>query len=192
MPRTREQFAEMKDEKRASILKAALPLFSLNEKVSIDAISEKAKCSHGIVYHYFKNTEQIYDRLLATPSYIKLHESLFNLPDGSNYEKIEHVLSVLLDVSQKDIEKVCYLNIIIKSRDKNSFYTLFTKLVKDGQLAGSIIGGEPTQLTESIFLLLKGVYLSLILEKHPIVRVPSLETVMQLLRKPSNFGRQIL
>ena len=192
MPRTREQFSEMKEERRSSIMAAALPLFSLYEKVSIDMICEKAKCSHGIVYHYFTNVNQIYDRLLKSDANLELKNKLFFFDGGSSYEKIEQVITVLLDVSKEKFENVCFLNIMIKSRDKDSVYSLLTKLVKEGQSAGTIIGGEPSQLVESVFLLLKGLYLSFLLEKHPVVKVPLLETVMQLLRKPSTFSRQSL
>lgn len=191
MPRTREQFAEMKDERRNSILSAALPLFSLNKKVSIDAICEKAKCSHGIVYHYFRNTDQILEKLLKNPVYLDLNDRLFSNNGGSSYERIENILEVMLDVSQSKFENVCYLNMIIKNNEKTSLRFLLAKLVKDGQASGTIIGGEPASLVDSVFLLLKGVYLTFLLEKRPEIRVPSVETVMQLLRKPSNFSRQI-
>ena len=192
MPRTREQFSEMKDERRSSILKAALPLFSLNKKVSIDAICEKAKCSHGIIYHYYRNTDQILDILLRSETYCRLKEALFVEEDTSSYERIEHIISVLVDVSEKKFENVCYLNIIIKEREKTSLYMLLVKLVKDGQISGSIVGGDPYQLVDSVYFLLKGLYLTFLLEKHPDIRVPSVETVMQLLRKPNTFSHQIL
>ena len=192
MPRTREQFSEMKDERKSSILKAALPLFSLNKKVSIDAICEKAKCSHGIIYHYYRNTDQIYDTLLRSDSFKNLQNRLFNLPEGSSYEKIEQIIKTLLDVSEKKFENVCYLNIIIKDREKNSLFMVLSKLIKEAQGSGSVIAGDPVALTECTFLLLKGLYLTFLLEKHPDIKVPSLETVMQLLRKPTSFSRQIL
>lgn len=192
MPRTREQFTEMKDERRNSILKAALPLFSLGPKVSIDAICEKAKCSHGIVYHYFTNTNQILEKLLKSSTYVELRDRLFAQPSGSSYEKIEQIISVLLDVSLKKFENVCYLNMIIKEKEKGSLYLILCKLVKDGQSAGTIIGGEASQLVDAVFLLLKGIYLTFLLEKHPDIKMPSLETVMQLLRKQTTFSRQTL
>ena len=191
MPRTREQFSEMKDERRTAILKAALPLFSLGQKVTIDMIADKAKCSHGIVYHYYKNVDQILEKLLKASTYVELRENLLKA-EGSSYEKIEHIISILLDVSKEKFENVCYLNMIIRENDKTSLRFLFTKLIKDGQTAGTIIGGDPSQLTDSVFLLLKGVYLTFLLEKHPDIKVPSSETVMQLLRKPTSFGHQIL
>ncbi len=192
MPRTREQFQEMKEDRRNSILVAALPLFSLNKKVSIDMICEKADCSHGIIYHYFKNTDQILEKLLKNPTFLNLQAKLNGIKGGSSYEKIEEMLSILLDVSSDKFEAVCYLNMIIKNNDKTSLRATLTKLIKDGQAAGTIIGGEPAQLVDSVFLLLKGLYLTFLLEKHPDVKVPSVETVMQLLRKPTNFSRQTL
>ena len=191
MPRTREQFSEMKDERRSAILKAALPLFSLGQKVTIDMIADKAKCSHGIVYHYYRNTDQILEKLLKSSTCVELRQLLFNV-EGSSYEKIEHIISTLLDVSKEKFENVCYFNMIIRETDKTSLRFLLTKLIKDGQTANSIIGGDPNQLVDSVFLMLKGIYLTFLLEKHPDIKVPSCETVMQLLRKPTNFGRQIL
>lgn len=191
MPRTREQFSEMKDERRSAILKAALPLFSLGQKVTIDMIADKAKCSHGIVYHYYRNTDQILEKILKSSTYVELRQLLFNV-EGSSYEKIEHIISTLLSVSKDKFENVCYFNMIIRENDKTSLRFLLTKLIKDGQTANSIIGGDPNQLVDSVFLMLKGIYLTFLLEKHPDIKVPSCETVMQLLRKPTNFGHQIL
>ena len=192
MPRTREQFSEMKDERKSSILKAALPLFSLNKKVSIDAICEKAKCSHGIIYHYYRNTDQILDTLLKSATYVDHKNRLFNPDEGSSYEKIEQIISILIDVSEKKIEHTCYLNMLIKEKDKGSLFQHLTKLIKEAQISGTVVAGDPIELVNSLFLLLKGLYLSLLLEKHPDIKVPSLETVMQLLRKPTSFSHQIL
>mgnify|MGYP003320911074 CR=1 FL=1 len=188
MPRTREQFSEMKDERLNSILGAALPLFSMyGKKVSIDAISAKAKCSHGIVYHYFKNSEEIYEKLLNSSTFVELNNRFANITEGSSYEKIEEIMSVLLDVSEAKFENVCYLNIIIKNEDKNSLFATLVKLVKEGQNSGKIIAGEPAEVVNTVFFVFKGIYLSFLQEKHPNIKVPSLENVMQLIRKPVLF-----
>ena len=131
------------------------------------------------------------EKLLKNPVYLDLNDRLFSNNGGSSYERIENILEVMLDVSQSKFENVCYLNMIIKNNEKTSLRFLLAKLVKDGQASGTIIGGEPASLVDSVFLLLKGVYLTFLLEKRPEIRVPSVETVMQLLRKPSNFSRQI-
>lgn len=188
MPRTREQFSEMKDERLNSILGAALPLFSLyGKKVSVDAISNKAKCSHGIVYHYFKNSEEIYQKLLKSSTYVELLNRFSKVTEGSSYEKIEEIMSILLDVSEAKFKNVCYLNIIIKNRDKNSLFFQLARLVKEGQNSGKIIAGEPEDVVNTVFFVFKGIYLSFLEEKHPDIKVPSLENIMQLIRKPILF-----
>lgn len=188
MPRTREQFKQMQDDRVNSILLAALPLFSLNDrKVSINEICDKAKCSHGIIYHYYKNTDEIYDKLLTTSTYVELKEKILNINSGSSYEKIEQIMSYLIDISKDQFEKACYLNILIKDTSKNSLYSKLVTLIKEGQNSGKIIGGEPSDIVNCVFVLLKGIYLSFITEKHPNVKVPSLENLMQLIRKPLSF-----
>ena len=67
----------MKDERKLSILESALPLFAIHGKdISIDMICQKAKCSHGLAYHYFKNVDQIYNELLSSETYKSLYSSL--------------------------------------------------------------------------------------------------------------------
>lgn len=188
MPRTREQFSQMRDETEASILKVSLPLFSLgSRKVTIDLIAEKAKISHGLVYHYFKNTDEILNKLMKSSTYVELLEKLMNPAEGSNYEKIEEIVTNLLNVSVAKMDKICYLNMILKNTDKNSLYSLLVSLVKNAQKAGQIVGGEPENIVQTIYFLFKGIYLSFLTEKHPNVKVPSVESVMQLIRKPISF-----
>ena len=77
----------MKDERKLSILESALPLFAIYGKndVSIDMICNKAKCSHGLVYHYFKNVEQnaivlrVYAKFIMMLVYLLLFLNLFNI-----------------------------------------------------------------------------------------------------------------
>ena len=59
--------AEQADATRRNILNAALDLFELYgiENVSIAEIAEKARCSPGNIYHYFKNKEDIIRQTLG-------------------------------------------------------------------------------------------------------------------------------
>jgi AcrR family transcriptional regulator len=62
---------------RARILKAATDLFTrcgLNG-ASLDDISRKAGVNRGLIYHYFKTKEMLFDQVLARPlaSYIQSH-----------------------------------------------------------------------------------------------------------------------
>ena len=94
---------------------------------------------------------------------------------------------MLLDIKKDDFEGICYRLILLRDESKTSPFSKLCSLIKDGQNAMSIIGGEPIEIVNNIFALLRGVYLPLILEKHPSVQVPSVEMVMQLIRKPLSF-----
>ena len=106
--------------------------------------------------------------------------------------EVNRQLKLNLTILTERVEKVCYLNMLIKQKEKGSLFAHLVKLVKEAQASGLVVAGDPSQLVESVFLLLKGLYLTFLLEKYPDIRVPSVETVMQLLRKPTNFSRQIL
>lgn len=61
MPRTEEQFTEIRETRRKEILDAALEVFSEvgYHKASINNIAKRAKISKGLIYNYFESKEQI-------------------------------------------------------------------------------------------------------------------------------------
>jgi len=61
MPRTFKENEKVKEERRNRILNISLKLFANlgYENVSMDMIAKKAKCSHGLMYHYFKDKNEI-------------------------------------------------------------------------------------------------------------------------------------
>ncbi len=66
MPKTREQCEEIKDERRQSIIKTCVVLFSYHEykSISVDVITKAVNCSHGLFYHYFNSKEHVFDATL--------------------------------------------------------------------------------------------------------------------------------
>src|SRR5262249_55749560 len=58
-PRTAQQFARMRDERRDEILRAALGVFARRglEATRIADIAEAANMSHGLIYRYFTSKE---------------------------------------------------------------------------------------------------------------------------------------
>lgn len=70
MPRSKEDFQEVQEKRVTDILNSAIHLFALNgyDSVSIDNITEDAKCSHGLFYHYFNSKEDLFHSMM---DYIK-------------------------------------------------------------------------------------------------------------------------
>lgn len=60
-PRSPEQFAEIREERRHQILDAALHVFAEDSYhgSSMAAVAKKAKISKGLIYNYFKSKEEI-------------------------------------------------------------------------------------------------------------------------------------
>ena len=186
MPRTPIQFQQMKDERKLSILENALPLFALNGKdgVSIDMICQRAKCSHGLIYHYFKNTKQVYQELLTSSTYQSLIESLnsFNAESDVNLT-FEKLTKQLQDVVKESRFAVCFALIIISDDGKKSLYSNLLKLVSKGQKEGVVTGGNPVDILDTYFLVFKGLYQSILNQKHPKIRVPSIDNILKIIRR---------
>lgn len=185
MPRTPLQFKQMKDERKLSILECSLPLFAIHgvSNVSIDMICNKAKCSHGLVYHYFKNVEQIYRELLASETYLNLlKEFEINLEDEA-YPQIEKIVYKFLSLINEGKEIISFALILISNEERKSFYSSFVKLVGNGQKEKTITGGKPEDIVSTFFFTLKGIYQTKLNQKHSNVRVPSIDNVLNIFRR---------
>lgn len=184
MPRRPLQYKQIKDERKFSILESALPLFAIyNKDVSIDMICQKAKCSHGLVYHYFKNADQIYNELLKSDTYNDLLNSLLINPDEEAYPQITNLVRQLLDIINDSKVTISFALIIIANKDKKSFYDNFCKLVQKGQKEGAVTGGVPSDIVSTFFLTLRGLYLTLLNQKHPDIKVPSIDNILQIFER---------
>jgi len=66
MPRTAEQYEEIRKEKKQLIMDSALELFANNgyASTSISQIAEKANISKGLMYNYFSSKEELLQSIL--------------------------------------------------------------------------------------------------------------------------------
>lgn len=60
-PRSKEQFKNIRQERKQQILDAALEIFAKNgyHKASISQIAKEANISKGLLYNYFRNKEEL-------------------------------------------------------------------------------------------------------------------------------------
>ena len=68
MPRTKQQFEEIRGKKKALILDTALKLFATEgyHTTSISKIAAKAKISKGLLYNYFKSKDDLIIEIVNT------------------------------------------------------------------------------------------------------------------------------
>ena len=68
MSKFKNDFSTQKEARKNDIVQAALKVFC--EKgyggTTINDIVKKAKCSHGLFYHYFKNKKELFDAVCET------------------------------------------------------------------------------------------------------------------------------
>ena len=181
MPRSKEQFDLMKNKRRDSILESALILYALNgDKLTIDQIAKKAHCSHGIVYHYFKNVDEISSFILNQKEYKDFKNSLRN-NTNDKYQALNSCALKLLDI--KDIKQAAMATLLLKERGKNSLYEYFLYLIKEGQLANAVVGGDPKDIAMTYFNYLSGQYLNQLYYKKSDFYRPNYDNVLKIIFK---------
>ena len=117
MPRTEEQFHEIREKTKTQILNSSLKLFA--EKgfngTSISDIAEDANISKGLIYNYFESkaaiAESIYKKLLS--EFMQFFEPIKTNSDPS--EKLQSILTETINYTKKnkDIWKL-YLGFMLQ------------------------------------------------------------------------------
>lgn len=183
MPRSKEQFNLMKMERREALLSASLFLYATQGgKLTIDEIADKAKCSHGIVYHYFANVEEVANKLLSSKIYVNILEN-FAKPHKFLFARDELRRIVEGLISLEEPKEMLYAVVMFNDDSKKSFKANFIKLIERGQKDSEVTGGNPEDIANCIIYLLKGYYLDCIQNKNKNTSKLSLDNVMELLRK---------
>lgn len=186
MPRTNDINKQIKDERKQSILSAALPLFALyGDKVSVDMICEKAKCSHGLLYHYFRDANNVLFNIKKQSSFVELKNELLNTVDNGSpidsiYQILQHTNSAILK-SKTDTFSMLYL--IINDDDKSSYKSTLVELVKKGQSAGQVVAGKPVDIVNVYINQNNGVLLKKLLQKSYKIEVIPVDNLMQIFIK---------
>ena len=108
MPKSKEQFEKIKEERKNSILNAALYVFALNgyDAVTSDSITTKADCSHGLLYHYFKTKDDLFVAVLEKAKKIVYEDILINVDKNQGSTALlKGVLNAYLDALKSPDDK---------------------------------------------------------------------------------------
>lgn len=160
MPRTPEQNANIRDKRKAKIMKKALRLFAINgfDNVTVDDITEEANCSHGLFYHYFGTREDIYNELMKVK---KEHYSKYDAPldeafaaGGSKGIEILCNYIEMMNSANEDAIYYSRLKIISGFATKTKESALIgydyldgiVKLINEGQADGTVRDGNSKQM----------------------------------------------
>ena len=171
-PRTDEQNAQIKDERREQILKAALKVFALRgfAATKISDIAKEAHLSHGLVYHYFASKEEIFFELVHTAVYYSgqslLMVDAMPLPP---IEKVRQTAKYIMSGIEMGQETSYFFLIVTHAammenspeRDRslgNSFVSIdtMTKILREGQELGQVREGDAAGMAMMFFSAIMG------------------------------------
>ena len=173
MPKTKEQFEQIRNERINTILESALTLFAYKgyDAVNLDEVTKEANCSHGLLYHYFKGKEELYQAVLERIVYPKSSEAFINVDRN---QKAKFVIQDMLEVTIKlfkspndENAQILYLLLnthlqkslkVIKKTESGHTY-LFSwaeEMIEKGKQEGDFKDYSTNELAIALLSLLKG------------------------------------
>jgi len=100
MPRTEEQFQQIRDTTRNLILSNALELFAEQgyKGTSITDIAKKAKVSKGLLYNYFSSKQELMEKVVGI-LLVEIENTMKVLDTKKDpFEKIQQLIDVMFDM----------------------------------------------------------------------------------------------
>ena len=173
MPRTPEQNNLIKGKRKNRLLEVALLVFAKQgyDGVAIDDITAKAKCSHGLFYHYFNTKEEVFAAvankfIVGNQHVLPLKRAkelggtegikLLVQTAGHFHEfSLNDVLANIVAFSLTNARKLTAVPEGLEVKDYQ-FVTIFASLVRQGQEEGNVIDGDPKQIALSAYDMLYG------------------------------------
>ena len=176
MPRTQEQFELIRTERMNIILTSAMYLFATKgyDSTTLDEIAKDAGCSHGLLYHYFKDKYTLYDYLVNNvvfPMIVKLLKSVnraqkakFVLYDSLNAilnalksddDQYSWATNLLISIDLSIVEGT--KSIRVSKQTNKKVFTWLSTTIERGKLEGDFSNEKNTrEVTAAILCFIKG------------------------------------
>ena len=171
-PRTDEQNAQVRDERREQILGAALKVFAQRgfAGTKIGDIAKAASLSHGLVYHYFASKEEIFYELVTLA--VKASGDSLLMVDAlplSPIEKVRQTAKYIMGGMAAEQESSYYFLIVTHAavmeqspeRDRcllgaDVAVNTMAKILREGQQLGQMREGDPAGMSIMFFSAIMG------------------------------------
>lgn len=198
MPRSKEQYEQIRNERINQILNSALYLFVMKgyEATNLDEVTKLANCSHGLLYHYFKGKDELY---IAVINQIVAPFMKDTIKDIDFNQKAKFVVHDLLDAILKKIKAVddrnawniySFLNIhlqknlFVKNKnDKTQAFLQVLDLIKRGQEENDFNLNPPEEIAISVLSTIKGLAYTRIHIGYKRFHCPNSDIIMRMLYK---------
>ena len=176
MPRTEEQNEIIRNERISKILLASLYLFAKKgyDGTTLDEIAKVAGCSHGLLYHYYKDKYNLYYHLINKVAFPLVKERILSVNVN---QKAKFMLRDIFNAFIKELkstdDKYCWaVNLLISveisvvegtktvrvSKEKNDkIFQWFNGIIEKGQQEGDFSTAKNSrELTAMIIYIMKG------------------------------------
>lgn len=170
MPRLPKE--QLHEERKKQIIQAAIHVFSRwgVSKAKMSKIADEAGISHGLIYHYFKSKEELFNVLIeqAAKTSVTEIENLVRHAPGSPLEKIRLLTEVILDENASPVFMLLHqarnsedvpekAKQLIEQYPMEIYVESLLPLFKEGQETGEIVDGNLKELISTYFTVLSGV-----------------------------------
>ena len=181
MPRTAQQNQVIRDKRKTKITAEGIKLISLKglNNVVIDDIAREVGCSHGLFYHYYKKTEDLY---AAIPEYFLGHKKLLPLCSlckdvaaAGGTEGIKLLADGVAKLPNCPSILVHIVNIAVNNIESLKFFNAYEPikaLIEAGQKDGTVKDGEVDDLILILISAIKGYVLGILAGGSPIKSIP--------------------
>ena len=117
MPRTVEQNEIIRNERISKIVIASLYLFANKgyDATTLDEIAKTAGCSHGLLYHYYKDKYHLYNHLVNEVAFPIMRDRIINV-DAKHKAKfvLRNVMTAYIKNLKSEDDKYCWaVNLLI-------------------------------------------------------------------------------
>lgn len=177
MPRSKAQNEQIREERRRTILEAAVPLFAQNgfSQTGISDVARAAGVSHGSVFRYFPTKEALFQAAVLEPladgeeTYLRFTHSA-----GTPLQRIRHLVREHVHLFSRQEHYLRLTQYVIGLRERfpelaaelfafaRRWMASLVPIIKEGQQLGELATGDPHGIAASYFSYLFGVALTLL------------------------------
>ena len=173
MPRPSTENQRIRDERHRHILRAAAHVFARKGLMAttISDIAAAAHVSHGLAYHYFASKEEIFRQLItrAMQDTERLLREAY-AREGTVTERLRWLLTEMIEGAKESADDLLIVQQAVISEAVPSDvrelvlhgsripHELLSDLLREGQLCGEIIAGDPDQLALLLLSCIQGIF----------------------------------
>lgn len=186
--------SEQKAKRRNEIMNAGLDLFIHRgfAATKISDIAEKSGMSAGLLFHYFKSKEHLYEELIRfgmtgpasalsgeiTDAFSFFENTAAQIIEGASREPTVAKMFVLMNQAAFNDAAPASVKEMLKDEDAVRQSVL---LISKGQQDGTIRVGNPVALSMTFWAAMKGVCEEMAL--HPETPVPEIDWIVDIIRR---------